>query len=352
MDETRGRMAMVASLLISIATGAGASESVSAGNLVIDFEELSLPPESHENGASLAGGFTSRGAFFNNQFTDFGGGCCWNGWAYSNETDTHSGNIAGQYSAIAGGGAAGSAQYAVAFSGADAGLGVVPRITLPAGGQPDSVDITNNTFAAVVMRDGDTESQFTARFGGADGSDPDWFRLQIQGQTADGETIGSVEFYLADYRPPNSGDDFIVDDWTTVDLTPLQDLGIVSLAFRLDASQANSIGILTPAYVAIDNLTLLVGPDGDFDADGDVDGDDLTRWHAGYGQQPASHGDGDADRDGDVDGRDWLIWQSQWAPATAAATNSVPEPGAAAVLWLMIIATTIHRRTAHGDPPR
>ena len=50
--------------------------------------------------------------------------------------------------------------------------------------------------------------------------------------------------------------------------------------------------------------------DADFDEDGDVDGDDLTLWQAGYGSGTL-HSQGDADGDGDVDGRDFLTWQRQ-----------------------------------------
>ena len=48
---------------------------------------------------------------------------------------------------------------------------------------------------------------------------------------------------------------------------------------------------------------------GDFDFDGDVDGDDFLLWQSNFG------GDGpvgDADQDGDVDGDDFLLWQSNF----------------------------------------
>ena len=68
-------------------------------------------------------------------------------------------------------------------------------------------------------------------------------------------------------------------------------------------------------------------PGADFDDDGDVDGDDLARWHIGFGLGSfATHMLGDADADEDVDGGDFLAWQRQLGqPAPAAAT--VPEPG-------------------------
>lgn len=62
---------------------------------------------------------------------------------------------------------------------------------------------------------------------------------------------------------------------------------------------------------------------GDFDGDGDVDGDDLTQWQGDYGSNP----DSDADDDGDSDGSDFLAWQRNYTGASPlAATSSVPEP--------------------------
>ncbi len=72
---------------------------------------------------------------------------------------------------------------------------------------------------------------------------------------------------------------------------------------------------------------------GDFDADGDVDGEDLPIWEAGYGAASGSMAtDGDADGDGDVDGNDFLLWQenlgstAQDLPAPLG-VSTVPEPG-------------------------
>jgi hypothetical protein len=89
-----------------------------------------------------------------------------------------------------------------------------------------------------------------------------------------------------------------------------------------DTSQLYVTGVLSvvgppaPAFAA------------DFDEDGDVDGDDLTRWKAGFGTSgAATHMQGDADGDADVDGGDFLIWQRQLGIAMSAAAQSpVPEP--------------------------
>ena len=64
---------------------------------------------------------------------------------------------------------------------------------------------------------------------------------------------------------------------------------------------------------------------GDFDLDGDVDGDDFLIWQSNFGGQGP---DGDADGDGDVDGDDFLVWQSNFGTVLGqgAGSNAVPEP--------------------------
>src|SRR4029453_18520762 len=75
-----------------------------AAALTINFEDLglNLPVDSDPNqpgledyyngysanAASQPTDFATAGATFNNDFTDFGGGCCWAGWGYSQMTDT------------------------------------------------------------------------------------------------------------------------------------------------------------------------------------------------------------------------------------------------------------------------
>ena len=68
----------------------------------------------------------------------------------------------------------------------------------------------------------------------------------------------------------------------------------------------------------------------DFDADNDVDGDDLARWRTNFGLAAgATSAQGDADGNGRVDGRDFLTWQRQRGGVTTAVENgsTVPEPG-------------------------
>ena len=88
---------------------------------------------------------------------------------------------------------------------------------------------------------------------------------------------------------------------------------------------------------------------GDFNADAEVDGDDLAAWKAGYGDTTnVTAADGDADDDGDVDGADFLTWQRNvgWSPLdipTVAASAAVPEPASVALLFFSLMVATVWR---------
>ena len=223
----------------------GMVDAVSAST-VADFEDLALASESFYNGSDEAGGFTSGGAFFNNTFTDFGGGFTgWTGWSYSNVADNTTPGFGNQYSAIPGSGAGGSENYGVAFA-FDPGDST---INLPASQFADSMRITNTTYAYLAMRDG---SPFSKVFGGPSGDDHDFFLLTITGLNSLDAPIGTVDFYLADYRFDDNSLDFLIDSWTKVDLTSLE--GASTLSFGLTSSDVGQFGMNTPAYFAIDNL--------------------------------------------------------------------------------------------------
>jgi hypothetical protein len=210
---------------------------------IATFEDLTLPPESYWNGADGTGGFHSIGAFFKNNFDaqwNF-----WDGFAYSNRTDTETPGVEGQYNAITGSGHNHSPPYGVAY----VGWTELPTMTLGTPRQLDGLYVTNNNYTYYALRDG---SQFSKKFGGATGADGDWFRLTITGQDAAGEPTGKVEFYLADFRPLEDTQDYIVKSWEFVDLTSL---GVVkSLQFALDSSDMGDYGMKTPGYFALDTV--------------------------------------------------------------------------------------------------
>jgi hypothetical protein len=170
----------------------------------------------------------------------------------SNHTDTTTPGYGNQFSAITGGGADGSAFYGVSFVvGSDPG----PTVLLPAGVEPVSMQITNTTYAALSMLHGDG---FAKKFGGTDGHDPDWFKLTVTGLDDGGAPAGTVEFYLADYRFEDDGQDYIVQEWIDLDLTPL--VAARALRFELTSSDVGAYGMNTPAYFAMDNFVFVPEP--------------------------------------------------------------------------------------------
>jgi len=224
--------------LVSILLTAGAANAA-----VVTFDELALPPESYWNGSAGSGGFSSGGAHFGNNYNaDWGS---WDGFSYSNLTDTGIEGLAGQYNAIGGSGQDGSANYAVAYIG----FAAPPTMTLEEPGYVRGLYVTNSNYAYYSMLYGDA---YAKKFGGADGGEPDFFMLTITGRDIDGNAVGTVDFYLADYRFEEGGEDYIVDTWRYVDLTSLGE--VVSLEFTLSSSDVGDWGMNTPGCFAIDTI--------------------------------------------------------------------------------------------------
>ncbi|GAB4138132.1 MAG: DUF4465 domain-containing protein [Thermogutta sp.] len=246
MSSTWWRRPIAVALAVALAATLGGTRASPAGT--VDFEDLSLNPDSYWNGSPNNGTntFSSGGFTFYNTFDNSWGVDVWSGFAYSNKTDTTTPGFVNQYSAAAGSGAGGSANYAVSFVDA---WGTPPRIEVPEGLSLVSAAVTNTTYAYLSMRDGDA---FAKKFGGASGDDPDWFKLTILGKDVTDNLIASVEFYLADFRFSDNALDYILNTWAVVDLSPIASARI--LEFALDSSDVGQWGMNTPAYFALDNI--------------------------------------------------------------------------------------------------
>lgn len=247
-----------ARLLPVVALACGAS-SLSA--LTIDFSDVSTltPPTQaytgpgggvYYNGSDSAGGFTSGGAHFVNSYNTSWGS--WSGWSYSTTADSTTAGWTNQYSAYPGAHTPGT-PYGVAYV---AGFSS-NTITLPVGiDTPLSITLTNTTYVYDSLLNGDG---WAKKFGGASGNDADWFLLTITGRDAFGTTLGSVDFYLADFRFSDNALDYIVDEWTAVDLSGLGS-GVRTLNFALSSSDSGAFGMNTPSYVAVANITAVPEP--------------------------------------------------------------------------------------------
>lgn len=236
--------------------------------LTVDFEDVGagLPiggdffysgESGYDAGDPDATDFQSGGAVFNNRFSPVDGfpGCCWDGWAYSQTTDTSNGGIANQYSAVTGSGAGGSATYGVAFTGGSLTASDIVTITFSQELTVLSAQVTNTTYAWDSMLNGDG---FAKQFGGTTGDDPDFLQLVITGYDALGVATGSVDFLLADYSFANNALDYILTDWTPVDLSSLG--AVKSLDFALVGSDAGFGYLNTPSYFALDDLVAVPEP--------------------------------------------------------------------------------------------
>ncbi len=241
--------------LVVVSLGLLAASTASAG--IVDFEDLQpATPYSgpgggyYWNGADGAGGFTSGGVRFSNAYnTSYGN---WDGWSYANTTDTQTAGYTNQYSAFAGSDhSEPGANYGVYYES----WSLAPTVTLQPGANVLGMWITNTTYTALSLRDGD---QFAKKFGGDSGNDADWFLLTITGEDSLG-TRHSVDFWLADYRFSDNTRDYIVDTWTWVDLTPLGDAR--ELTFDLSSSDTNEWGMNTPASFALDDLVVATVPE-------------------------------------------------------------------------------------------
>jgi hypothetical protein len=209
----------------------------------VTFEDLTLPSESYWNGSDESGGFASGNAYFGNNYNSAWE--TWDGFSYSNVTDTATSGLAGQYNSIVGGGQGSSANYAVCY----VGWAELPAVTLDTADVLAGLYVTNDNCAYYSMLNGDA---FAKKFGGKSGGDPDWLLLTITGKDSSGDVTGTVEFYLADFRFEDNSQDYIVDTWEFVDLTSLG--SVKSLEFSLSSSDAGVWGMNTPAYFALDTI--------------------------------------------------------------------------------------------------
>lgn len=214
--------------------------SPGAAQTAIDLENLSLPAGGHESGAALAGGFRCGPAWFGNTYSvDPTYGPYWEGFGYSGRTGSAAGRD-GEFLAAPGAAFSGEV-YAVGY----VGFYGLPSVTFDAPVALEGAWFTNTAYTWSVMRDGDG-------FGFADPFDAaDWLDLRITGLDAAGEATGTVSVRLGDGRS-------FVTTWQWADLASL---GTVRrLEFDMRGSDVSFGFLNTPAYFAMDDLTLVPEP--------------------------------------------------------------------------------------------
>ena len=170
----------------------------------------------------------------------------WGGFTASNRTDLNQSGMNAQYTAASGCGYDGSTQYAVAYT-----MGVQTDV-YATDGQLHTVTgcyVTNNLWTYQDILQGGYGEQ---PYGGPTGNDPDWFKVTATGKNASGQTVGTLDFYLADYRFANNEEDYVLNTWEWFDLSPLGNVATIS--FSLSSSRGSGYNMITPAYFCMDNF--------------------------------------------------------------------------------------------------
>ncbi len=207
------------------------------------FEDLGLPVDSFWNGSDMSGGFANGNAYFSNTFNSTYSS--WGGFAYSSKQDSLTGGFMNMYSSANGKGADNSNTYAVGFVSAYSGPTGIKLQAEASGKVVDGFYINNNTYAYQSMLNGDAYAKkFTSH-------DTDWFKLTTIG-FLNGNPVGTVDFYLADFRFADSTDAYILKSWKWLDLSSLGNVD--SLAFTLNSSDNGTYGMNTPAYFCLDDF--------------------------------------------------------------------------------------------------
>jgi hypothetical protein len=105
--------------------------------------------------------------------------------------------------------------------------------------------ITNSTYAANSMRDGDSfAKQFT-------NADQDYFKLTVFGFSS-GIIIDSSTLFLADFTHLDPNDDYILNDWQYIGMP---NYIFDSIQFKLESSDVDPVfGMNTPAFFCLDNV--------------------------------------------------------------------------------------------------
>jgi len=217
---------------------------------ITDFEDFLTEPETFINDASPQDGFYGASLFLPNTYNpDW---MSWTGFAISNTTDVVTPNFT-NYSAITGEGYDGSSTYAISFGNTK----IYPDGDVPQGMMLDSFYITNSTYAYWVIKEG---NNYSTKFGGESGNNPDYFYVTFKKYLAGELSQDSINFFLADYRFEDNSEDYIVDEWTLLDLSSLGYADSVSVTYT--SSDAGAFGVNTPTYFCMDNVsttTFIVG---------------------------------------------------------------------------------------------
>lgn len=211
----------------------------------VDLENITLGNISYWNGSDGTAKFISNGITFQNNYnTSYGS---WDGFVCSQKGDITTSDYTNQYSVFDA--SNGSNKFALYYP--PFGNDVFASFSTGAEYTVRSMRVCNSTYTALTMKFGDPN--FAKKFGGTSGNDKDWFKMTIIGYNAAGDSVKSVNFMLADYTFDDNSKDYIINKWTTVDLSALGKIN--KMTFRFKSTDNGAWGMNTPSYVCIDNIS-------------------------------------------------------------------------------------------------
>ena len=113
---------------------------------------------------------------------------------------------------------------------------------------------TNTTYDYLAIKDGnDGAGDYSIIKGPFSNKDNDWLKLTATGYKADGSKIGSIDFYLADFR---NNKQEIVNTWQWFDWSGIKEADYIT--FEMSSTDNNDNGQMnTPSYFCLDGITLI-----------------------------------------------------------------------------------------------
>ena len=210
---------------------------------IVDFESLLVPTSGYWNGSDAAGSFSATNMKFYNEYNS--AWKSWNGFSYSQKNDVTTASFENEFSVIDP--ANKTNKFAVFYP--SFGGDLFAQFNDGKDLFIQSIDLCNSTYAGLTLKNGNA---FCKKFGGTSGTDADWFKITISGYDHSNNKVGTKEVYLADYRSSETAKDYIITNWTTVDLSSLGKVNKITFAFT--SSDTGAYGINTPTYVCVDNI--------------------------------------------------------------------------------------------------
>jgi hypothetical protein len=207
-----------------------------------DFEDVPLPDAGYFD-ADLLGAFKSRDIIFTSEWVSEYGGYSNGGIYPSNLNDSVTTGILNQYSSYP----KPNGNFAVVHYNDYVSSTIENYATfiLPEPTMVESVKVANSTYTYWAIKNGDDGFGSCRAY-----KDGDWFKVTFTGYNACGENLGSVDYYLADFR---NGKSFIEKGWASVSLVSLGE-EVLKVSISFSGTDIGDYGLNTPTYCVIDEI--------------------------------------------------------------------------------------------------